>query len=329
MARLTNWENQIGRRLRLRDLHVLFVVAERGSMAKAAAELGISQPSVSDVVANLEHTLGVRLFDRSPHGVEPTTYGHALLKRGLAAFDELKQGIRDIEFLSDPNAGELTIGCPEPIAAILTPMSDPFFRKYPRVLVHVNQVDNRTLQLPALRNRECDLVLGHFWPLLLDDPLADYVNVDILLKDRLVVVAGMHSRWSRRRTVDLADLVDEPWVLPPPDSLSHRIISEAFGSRGLHMPKVRLVTFSAHVRADMAASGGCVTTFPGSIVRFFSSRQLVKVLPVDLPVRPWPLAIVTLKNRTLSPVVERFIEHLRDFTRPMRAEPPVGGVKPS
>ena len=86
MARLTNWENQIGRRLRLRDLHVLFVVAERGSMAKAAAELGISQPSVSDVVANLEHTLGVRLFDRSPHGVEPTTYGHALLKRGLAAF---------------------------------------------------------------------------------------------------------------------------------------------------------------------------------------------------------------------------------------------------
>ena len=73
-------------------------------MAKAATELGISQPSVSDVIANLESALGVRLFDRNPHGVELTMYGNALLKRGLAAFDELKQGLRDIEFLSDPTA---------------------------------------------------------------------------------------------------------------------------------------------------------------------------------------------------------------------------------
>src|SRR5215471_4947461 len=113
MARLTNWENQIGRRLRLRDLHVLFTVAERGSMAKAAAELGVSQPAISDVIANLEHSLGVRLLDRSPQGVEPTIYGRALLKRSLAAFDELMQGIRDIDFLSDPKVGEVRFGCQE------------------------------------------------------------------------------------------------------------------------------------------------------------------------------------------------------------------------
>ena len=159
MARRTNWENQIGRRLRLRDLHVLFMVAERGSMAKAATELGISQPSVSDVIANLESALGVRLLDRNPHGVEPTMYGHALLKRGLAAFDELKQGIRDIEFLSDPTAGELRIGCAEAVAAILTPILEPFFQKYPRVVIHMDPSDNLTLQMPALRDRRCDLVL--------------------------------------------------------------------------------------------------------------------------------------------------------------------------
>src|SRR5882724_9426263 len=75
----------------------------------------------------------------------------------------------------------------------------------------------------------------------------------------------------------------------------------------------------AHLRADMVTSAECIATFPRSVVRFFSSRVSVKVLPVDLPVRPWPMAIVTLKNRTLSAVVERFIEHLRDFTRPMRS----------
>src|SRR5262245_36125343 len=110
MARLTNWETQIGQRLRLRDLHVLFMVVQHGSMAKAAGELGISQPAVSDVIANLEHAIGVRLLDRGPQGVEPTKYGRALLKRSLAAFDELKQGIRDIEFLADPTKGELKIG---------------------------------------------------------------------------------------------------------------------------------------------------------------------------------------------------------------------------
>ena len=134
MARLVNWENQIGRRLRLRDLHVVFMVVQHGSMAKAAAELGISQPAVSDVIANLEHALGVKLFDRSAQGVEATMYGHALVKRSLAAFDELKQGIRDIEFLADPKTGELKMGCTGTISAtVLLPVIQRFSQSYPQV----------------------------------------------------------------------------------------------------------------------------------------------------------------------------------------------------
>src|SRR5262245_54245252 len=113
---------RISRRLRFRDLEVLFAVVQCGSMAKAAAELGVTQPAVSEVVAELEQAFGVRLFDRHSQGVVPTIYGRALLKRGQAAFDELKQGIRDIEFLADPTRGEVRIGCPESIAgAILAP----------------------------------------------------------------------------------------------------------------------------------------------------------------------------------------------------------------
>ena len=113
MATKIDWESQIGRRLRFRDLHVLSTVVQCGSMAKAAAQLGVSQPTVSEVIADLEHTLGVRLVDRSPQGIDPTIYATALLKRSRVAFDELKQGIRDIEYLSDPTIGELRIGCPE------------------------------------------------------------------------------------------------------------------------------------------------------------------------------------------------------------------------
>src|SRR4051812_32191167 len=109
MPKATDWDDHIGRRLRLRDLRVFFAVMRSGSMAHAAAQLGVSQPAVSQVIADLEHTLGIRLFDRSRRGVEPTIYARALLVRGRAAFDELRQGIRDIEFLADPSSGELTI----------------------------------------------------------------------------------------------------------------------------------------------------------------------------------------------------------------------------
>jgi len=317
MARRTNWENQIGRRLRLRDLHVLFTVAERGSMVKAAAELGISQPSVSDVIANLESALGVRLLDRTPHGVEPTMFGQALLKRGIAAFDELKQGIRDIEYLSDPTVGELRLGCTEAIASMLTPILDPFFRKHPRIVLHMDPSDSLAPQLPALRDRRCDLIFRHLQTPLLDNLPVDDLNIEILFHDHLVVVAGARSSWARRRKVDLADLSDEPWILSEPQGWNYQVISEAFRSRGLNIPRIKLFTISVHVRADMVAAGRCIATFPNSVAQLFAARAALKILPLDLPMRPWPVGIVTLKNRTLSPLVERFVEHLRDFTRSM------------
>src|ERR1700719_723756 len=109
------------RKLTLRELHILSTVVESGSMAKAASQLSIAQPSVSEAIANLEALLGVRLFDRSPRGVEPTRYAHVLLKRGRAVFDELGQAISEIEFLTDPSKGEVRIGCPESFSAGLVP----------------------------------------------------------------------------------------------------------------------------------------------------------------------------------------------------------------
>jgi DNA-binding transcriptional LysR family regulator len=94
-------EHEIGRRIRLRDLHILLTVSQRGSMAQAAAQLGVSQPAVSGVIADLERTLGVPLFERSTRGVKPTVYARAMLDRSVAAFDELRQGIRTIASLAD------------------------------------------------------------------------------------------------------------------------------------------------------------------------------------------------------------------------------------
>src|SRR2546421_12619576 len=132
------WSDRVGRRLKLRDLHVVLAVAESGSMGKAAADLNISQPSVSKAIADVEHLVGLRLFDRGPRGIEPTIYGRALMHCGIAVFDELRQGVKQLEFLVDPTAGELRIGCNETLAAgFVSAVIERLSRQYPKVAVHV------------------------------------------------------------------------------------------------------------------------------------------------------------------------------------------------
>src|SRR5215207_1147947 len=155
------WEERIGRRLKLRDLHILLAVVQRGSMAQAAAELAISQPAVSKAIADMEHTVGLKLVDRTRRGIEPTMYGRALIRRGLAVFDELRQGVNELEFLADPTAAELRIGRQESIAAgLVSAIIDRFSRQYPRVALHVAQAVFGTMLYRELRERTVDVLLG-------------------------------------------------------------------------------------------------------------------------------------------------------------------------
>src|SRR5262245_11841930 len=194
MAKGIDWEAQIGRRLRLRDLHAFFTVVRCGSMAKGAAQLGVSQPAISKVISDLEHALGVRLFDRNRRGVEPTVYGQALLRRGLVAFDELKQSVRDIEFLADSEQGEVRIECPEAVASTILPqLIERFSEKYPRVALHVDSIVSPTLGLPALRERQYDLIVGWLPRPLPDDFCAEDLKVESLLDDQSVIAAGSHN----------------------------------------------------------------------------------------------------------------------------------------
>jgi len=313
MARLVQWEQQIGRRLRLRDLFVFFTVVEYGSMAKAAARLGVATPSVSEVIASLEHALSVRLLDRTPKGVTTTAYGDALLARGRAAFDELRQGIRDIEFIADPEAGELRIGCPESLAAgFLVRVLERFSRQHPRVRFHVVPVFQPTVEFPELLERKIDLVFAR----LAKDPvrgrLGDELNAEILFRDRYALVVGENSRWARRRRVTLADLIDEPWIMTPLDALGDSFLANAFKTRGLTPPSLVITTFSIHLRNNLVGDGKFITALPESVLSIYRKRHGLKELPIELSVRP-PVAVVTLRNRTLGPTTQLFLQCAREL----------------
>src|SRR5262245_38278875 len=309
MVRKIDWENQIGRRLKLRDLHIFSIVVQHGSMAKAAQHLGVSQPSVSEVIAGLEHALGVRLLDRSAQGIEPTVYGGALLKRSVAVFDELKQSIKDIEFLSDATTGEVRIGSMEaPWFTLLPEVIRQFSQQYPRIQVHTDLID-RTEAFLALRERRCDCVLLSI-PIGL--PAADDLTVEILYDDGVSVAASAHSKWARRRKIDLAELIDEPWILGPP--ARKRVVSEEFfRAAGLSRPNPRIVSNSIILRARLIAGSPHLGMFLTSVLRrLIADHYALTALPVDLQANAYSITIVTLKNRTLSPVVERFLVCVRE-----------------
>ena len=312
MRRKIDWERQLGRRLKLRDLHVFFTVAERGSMAQAAAQLDVTAPTVSEVIADLEHALGVKLFDRSPQGVEPTMYATALLKRGKIAFDELKQGIRDIEFLADPTVGELRMMCDESVAAATLPLIiDRFIRDHPNAVLDVESFD-RFSYVAKLRDRAFDLVLTRRpQPDLENDPRGE-LKADVLFDDELVVAAGKHTRWARRRKIDLAELADAPWILTAPGTWNYEVVAEAFRQRGLGVPRLSMKTLSVYLRTNLLATGEFITAFPRSVLDLHAERFALRALPVDLPARPWPVMLLTLRNRTMSPIVERFIVCARE-----------------
>lgn len=316
MAKHIEWDQQIGRRLRLRDLFVFLTVAELGSMGRAAAKLGVATPSISEVIAGLEHAVGAQLLDRTPRGVIPTPYGEALLVRTRAAFDELSQGIRDIEFIGDPQAGELRIGCPESITAgFLLPILQRLTSIYPRLRFDVRQVQQPTIDYPELRDRKVDLVLVRWG----DDPGTEKIDseleVEVLLNDPYFLVVNRKSKLARRRKLDLAELVDAKFVVPPADAWGGALVVEAFKRRELPPPNIAISTLSVSLRSEMLGGGEFITLLTKSVVGTFCERYSLKVLPIALPAHRSPVGIVMLKNRTVAPAMKLFLQCAREVAK--------------
>jgi|SRR5712671_1403188 len=304
---------RIGRRMKLQDLHVLMTVVQAGSMGKAAERLNITQPAVSRSIAELEHAVGVRLLDRRRQGVEPTEYGRALLKGGAAMFDDLHQAVKNIEFLADPTAGSVRIGCSQFLTTTLvSAVVDELSRRYPRIVFDIAATDEETLRRELIDRNVDFLVARKFGPIA-DDRL----EFEMLYDDSFGVVAGVNNSFARRRRVELADLANEPWALPQAATVLGSVFAEAFRAIGLSYPRTTVLTSHAELRVNLLTSGRFLSIFSASILRFHTKRAELKVLPVELQLSRVPVGIVTLRNRTLSPVAKLFIQHAREVAKPL------------
>jgi len=303
--------DRVGKRVRLQDIHILMAVVQAGSMGKAARELNTSQPNISKSIADLEHTLGVRLLDRNPQGVVPTQCGRALLDGGAAVFDELRQTVRNIAFLADPAAGEVRIGCnPFLAASFVSSIVQRMSLRHPRMTFRLVTAYREALNRELIE-RNVDLLITRK-----PGPVDERLDYEFLFDDSYSVVVGAQNPWARRRKVELRELVGEPWVLPPADSVLGLVAMRAFRASRLDYPRTTVIAEPAEVRMSLLAGGRFVSIFPDSVLRFPGRRAELRTLPVKQSLGRVPIGIITLKNRTISSIAQRFIECAREAAKP-------------
>jgi DNA-binding transcriptional LysR family regulator len=250
--------------------------------------------------------------DRSRRGVVPTPYGLALAKHSVAIFNDLRQGVQDIDFLSDPTKGEIRIGTTEPIAtAIVLPAIDRLSRKYPQMFFHVIAGDTASLYRDVSeRNIEFAIcrMIGR---------LPDELVADVLFYDAFSIVTSAKNPLTRRRKLTLADLRNEPWALLPFDSFFGSVIAESFRANGQEPPRPTVASVSTNIQNELLATGRFLTVLPGFMLKVVWRNLALKALPVALPNSPMPIGLITLKNRTLTPLAQLFIENVRALAKPL------------
>jgi len=255
----------------------------------------------------------VRLLDRNPHGVKLTEFGRAMLNRSHAAFDELRQGVKDIEFLSDPGVGEVRIGSTGPLAAsFVSAVIERLQRRYPRMVFRVD-VQPYELLRRELHERNLDLLVLRKIGAFAEDAL----SFEVLYDNPYFVTAGADSPWVRRRHIELADLINEMWVLPPLDSRFGTLVRDIFGAKALPCPRVAVIAHGLEVTINLLRTGRYLSIQPESVLTFPAKHPFIRKLPVELPIVSGPIGIVTLKDRALNPAAQLFIETAREVAKPL------------
>jgi DNA-binding transcriptional LysR family regulator len=304
------WTDKIKRRLKLKDLDVFMAVTALGGMGKASERLNLSQPAISKAIADLEQTLGVRLLDRSRHGVEPTVYGAALIKRSTVIFDELRQGVGDIDFIADPTAGELRLGAVEGVAhGIVAPLLHSMSQKHPNMRFSVEVAG--TVRLCAeLANRNIEFAIAKT-----SGDVPEDQSRETLFEDPLVVATAASNPLTRKRKLSLADLIDEPWVLEPADTFFGEMCARAFSGAGLSQPKAAVVTNSRNLQNALLDTGHFLSLQAAFVLRLPRRNPALRVLPVVLAHTSHPVQIITPRHRSLSPLAQLFVGHVRAMTK--------------
>jgi DNA-binding transcriptional LysR family regulator len=317
---------RLPRHLKMGELRVFVAVMEHRSFRKAAAVLHLTQPAVTKAIASLEELLGVPLFDRTSHGVEPTVHGLSFAPRAEAVFDELRRAAQDLALVRRGEQGTLRIGVlPMPAIPFLPVAVGRLTAAHPDVLVTVVEARETEL-MERLHKRDIELAILR---LALIHPGED-MRVDRLFEEQLCVVAAREHRLAAQTRLTWPELLQERWVMPPADCVFYEHVLRSLERARLPMPRHAIEAFSIHIQFAMVLHAGMLSFGMRSQVEFAPGKNFLVRLPFALSSPPSLVAAVSLRTHAPSPLAQQLIAHVRDLAGTSQAQapaPPAAAVR--
>ena len=223
---------------------------------------------------------------------------------------QLQQGLHSLEHLSDPNTGEVRLGCTDIILhSLVPPIVRTFSAKYPGVQLDVKLTNPGEHQIHELRERKIDLLMTRATGQQND------FHSELPFDEPFVFVVGAHSELARKRRLALTDIIRGNWVLPPYDSAPGALISDVFRANGVSPPKPLVKTIAIQLTVSLIASGEFVGILPTSLATLSAPQAALRALPQKSRGPRISAEIVFLRNRTLSPAVQSFINCARGVAK--------------
>ena len=294
--------------LKMRHLVLLVELGRHGSILHAAQAAHLTQPAASKLLGELEHALGVPLFERLPRGVQATRYGEVMIRRAGAALAELDAAHQEVMELQSGLSGRVAIGSVlTPSTGLLPEAIQRLKKTHARVQVAIT-VDTSKVLIQRLRAGELDLVIGR----VLDADSVDELGFEPITDEphSLIVRAG-HPLLERPK-LQLADLQREAWVMPPPGSILRDRLTALFLSAGLDQPIETVETLALPVVTTLLSQSDRIVALPEELVQSHLDAGVLAVLPFDLGLRMDVYGIVTRRQHQLSPGAEAALQTLRE-----------------
>lgn len=299
--------HRLPRHLKMSELRVFVAVFQLGSFHKAAAAVHLTQPAVTKSIAGLEQMLGVKLFDRLAGGVEPTAHGLSFAPRAMAVFEELRRAAQELSSLSSGASGTLRIGTVPMPAMPFLPIAIKRLSDA-QAGISVSVVEAREAELlERLRRGDIEMAILRLSLFELDADL----RAQPLFDEGLMVLAGPDHALAQRESLSWPELLEQRWVLPPPDCVFYEFVLRTLAELGLVMPRATVEAYSVPVQFGLAQHGGFLSFGMRSRFEFGAQKHRLQRLAINLAGRPKPVAAVSLSARAPSPLVQQLLEHVQ------------------
>jgi DNA-binding transcriptional LysR family regulator len=303
-ARLERW---ITRKFRLRHVELIAELHDCGSILKAARRLSLTQPTVTKALRDVESTLGVKLFERSNRGLEPTAYGEIFARHAKIVLAQLRHAAEELESLRAGYSGKVTVGTLLAASASILPDAIAMLKKQrPAVAISV-VVGTYDILMPSLLVGDLDMVLGR----LPDEGRSRALVYEEFYVEPICVVARRAHPLARKRRLSLRELANEPWILPLPETALRRQIERAFVEAGAPLPRNVIESVSILTNRALLRKSDCIGVMPYHVALDDVEQGLLAILPVKLKSIETPVGAILRAPGKLPPAAAALLDCLR------------------